>query len=57
LMAYEREITSARHIIDDDERKLALMRRLGASWDRMSHFQAEIDAWKRRLRNLEAAAR
>jgi hypothetical protein len=56
-MAYEREITSAQHIIDENERKLALMRRLGASWDRISHFEAETDAWKKRLHNLEAAAR
>jgi hypothetical protein len=56
-MAYEQDITSARHIIDDDERKLALMRRLGASPERIAHFTREIDAWKTRLRNLEAAAR
>jgi hypothetical protein len=56
-MAYEKELASARHIIDENERKLAEMRRLGASWDRISHFEAETDAWKRRLHNLEAAAR
>jgi hypothetical protein len=54
-MAYEQEITSARHVIDDDERKLALMRRLGASEERITHFVEEISAWQRRLKNLEAA--
>ena len=56
-MAYEADITSARHIIAEDERKLALMRRLGASQERIAHFEAEIQAWNRRLQNLEAAAR
>jgi hypothetical protein len=55
-MAYEQEITSARHVIDEDERKLALMRRLGASEERIAHFVGEIDAWKRRLKTLEAAS-
>jgi len=42
---------------DDDKVKLAEMRRLGASEERITHFVEEIQAWERRLQNLEAAAR
>jgi predicted nucleic acid-binding Zn-ribbon protein len=54
-MAYEQEITAARHVINDDQRKLALMRQLAASEERITHFSSEISAWQHRLKNLEAA--
>jgi len=56
-MALDQDITQARHIIADDQLKLAEMRRLGASEERITHFVAEIQAWEQRLQNLEAAAR
>jgi hypothetical protein len=56
-MTLAEDITSARHIIDENQRKLAEMRRQGVSWDRITHFSEEIHAWERRLKNLEAAAR
>lgn len=48
------DITSARHIISENERRLAEMRRQGVSEDRIASFKAETDAWKSRLKNLEA---
>ena len=48
------DITSARHIISENERRLAEMRRQGVSEERIASFKAETDAWKSRLKNLEA---
>jgi hypothetical protein len=50
------DLAKVRAIIVDDERRLALMRRNGVDSERTSSLGAEIDAWKRRLHNLEAAA-
>jgi hypothetical protein len=56
-MAFETDITEARAIIDSDQIKLAEMRRQGVSEERITAFVEEIEAWERRLQNLEAAAR
>jgi hypothetical protein len=49
------DITEARHIIEENELKLAEMRRQGVSEERIAAFVNETDAWKQRLQNLEAA--
>jgi hypothetical protein len=49
------DITEARHIIEENELKLAEMRRQGVSEERIATFVNETDAWKQRLQNLEAA--
>jgi hypothetical protein len=57
IMSDDLELAEVRAIIVDDERRLALMRRNGVSEERITSLRSNVEGWKRRQKNLEAANR